>query len=313
MASSRPISILILGNERVGKTSLCKQLAQNLFQEEYSATMGMDFTQHTILGTKAFIWQTSGAKGYQPISRAYYSGKEIYLIVLSNEDTSALQNLKNHEEEIQKEGCITKTKLVIVNKCDLAGLSSKEKIDLDAYCKSKNLPIYYISAKNHEEVASVFESAVTHHIENSNKFAPIEEKQQSQPQTTEYFKDYLNWSGLKRFSSFFSFGTHHIDRAKAVKEALSKCNNIHDMLKIINNQMSVFMGMKPGLYIEYIKALKLLDERWIEPSRLKNRPPFSNLISSGYYRELSRIKGELELAIKSEEKPATLSKPPKIK
>jgi small GTP-binding protein len=325
VASSRSkISILILGNERVGKTSLCKQLAQNIFQEEYLATIGMDFNKHTILETEAFIWQTSGAERYQAISRAYYRSIDIYLIVLSNEDTNALQNLKNHEGEIHDHGDITKTKIVVVNKHDLTGISDEEKIELNAYCKSKNLPIHYISATSHEEVESVFKSAVLQHLRKTElekiKFTPLEQKSLSlpQPQKKGFFEDYLKYSCFKL--SFLCFGTHHIGRAKAVKAVLEAIENSHtnfnkneDKLKIIQNQIDLFEN-KIQTDESLTEAKRLgLNDKWA--TRLKNNPHRarnihesyskpSTLLKGGYYRELVRIKNELEHEIKSEKQQA---------
>jgi small GTP-binding protein len=297
------ISILLLGNESVGKSSLPKQLVDPNFKPTfaYQATIGFDLSSHTFPTTpkiKASIWDTAGNKRYRTLNQACYKNKHIYIIVLSNDEINALNNLKLYEQEIESFRSETSTTVVVVNKCDLPGITTDEtqKRALDRYCESQNLPIHYISATKHDEVESFFKAAVLQHLRKQVpeiEFKPHEQKSQpqSQPQKKEFFEDYLKYSFFKL--SLFCFGTHHIDRARAVKAALMKCENNEDKLKIINNQIHVLN--RRDVYAEDVKALGL-DARWADKSQLKNRPHYLQLNNSGYYRELLRIKEELNRA-----------------
>jgi small GTP-binding protein len=80
------LKVVISGNASVGKTSIITRFIHNNFSEYTSQTIGAAFCAHKIDNHILDIWDTAGQERYANISRIYYRGAHIFLLVfdLSN-------------------------------------------------------------------------------------------------------------------------------------------------------------------------------------------------------------------------------------
>ncbi|KAJ8773488.1 hypothetical protein K2173_004318 [Erythroxylum novogranatense] len=78
------LKVIILGDSRVGKTSLMNQYVNQKFNNQYKATIGADFlTKEGQLEDRLFtlqIWDTTGQERFQSLRVAFYHG--VYCCVL---------------------------------------------------------------------------------------------------------------------------------------------------------------------------------------------------------------------------------------
>lgn len=76
--------VIIIGDMGVGKTSLVQKFVRDFFDNEYRATIGVDFEveQFKVLSLpfNVQIWDTAGQERFRCIASAYYRGKRIILI-----------------------------------------------------------------------------------------------------------------------------------------------------------------------------------------------------------------------------------------
>eukprot|EP01016_Furgasonia_blochmanni_P037047 TRINITY_DN4317_c0_g1_i2.p2 TRINITY_DN4317_c0_g1~~TRINITY_DN4317_c0_g1_i2.p2 ORF type:complete len:102 (+),score=24.62 TRINITY_DN4317_c0_g1_i2:100-405(+) len=74
--------LVIIGNSGVGKSSLLLRFADDQFNENYLATIGVDFRFRTLKvdgkSVKLQIWDTAGQERFRTITNAYYKGCLLY-------------------------------------------------------------------------------------------------------------------------------------------------------------------------------------------------------------------------------------------
>ena len=78
--------ILILGDSTVGKTCFLTRYTDNTFQEEYLASIGMDYTIKSYEkedgnSIKLYIWDTAGQDRFRSITRNYYKGADGIILI----------------------------------------------------------------------------------------------------------------------------------------------------------------------------------------------------------------------------------------
>jgi len=77
--------LVIVGNSSVGKSSLLLRYADDMFNETYLTTIGVDFKFRTInidgKKVKMQIWDTAGQERFRTITSAYYKGADAIILV----------------------------------------------------------------------------------------------------------------------------------------------------------------------------------------------------------------------------------------
>lgn len=70
------LKIVFVGDSGVGKTSLLRREAENIFTQDHLATIGVDFRIKTYtvgkLTVKAQLWDTAGQERFRSIQKPYY-------------------------------------------------------------------------------------------------------------------------------------------------------------------------------------------------------------------------------------------------
>ncbi len=112
----------IVGDLKVGKTSLIKRLTEDIFDEDYSPTLGYEFTPYlikvndTIL--KFQIWDMCGNENYRSVLLNLYRNAALGILVYSVTNRKSFENLPNWITQL-KEYALPDTKLIIIgNKTD---------------------------------------------------------------------------------------------------------------------------------------------------------------------------------------------------
>lgn len=155
------LKFIIVGDYAVGKTSLCKVFAQDMFQVEYKPTIGVDILTKTVEVEKGFtiklqIWDLAGQQRFFEVMTDYYKGAKGGAVVF---DITRLESFESVEEWVETvrnhSGNIPL--LLVGNKVDLDELRTITSKEAKEKAKKLNL-IGYIesSAKNKINVEDVF-------------------------------------------------------------------------------------------------------------------------------------------------------------
>ena len=121
------IRMMLIGDSGVGKTCLLTRFNDNVFNDEYTSTIGVDFGIQTLIinnkKIKLQIWDTAGQERFANITVTYYKGARCVMLVF---DMTAGKDNYNEDCIVKwlntiRENCPTNDVSIIiaVNKCDL--------------------------------------------------------------------------------------------------------------------------------------------------------------------------------------------------
>ncbi len=135
--------IVLVGDPRVGKTSLRRRYLGDQFRENYYMTLGVEFSVHRKDNVTTQIWDVGGQPGFRKIREGYYAGTTHILFVFDLSRPETIHSFSRWWEEVV---CNTKTDpklIVIANKQDLVTEQQKSKIRrmVDSVVKVDNLYI----------------------------------------------------------------------------------------------------------------------------------------------------------------------------
>ena len=176
--------LLLIGNSSVGKSSLLFRFVENVWDDNFVPTIGVDFKLKTLeingKKVKLQIWDTAGQERFKNITSSYYRGGNGVLVVYDITDRESFENLTSWLIEIEKNANKNVYKLLIGNKCDL---EEKRKISVQEgkeFAESNGMKFIETSAKDNTKVQEAFELLTTEIIKsNLNK-----DKSPTQKETT---------------------------------------------------------------------------------------------------------------------------------
>ena len=115
--------VLLLGNSNVGKSSLFLCFVDDIWNDTFVPTIGVDFKIKTFdideKRIKMQIWDTAGQERFKNIIASYYRGAHGILLIYDVTDKDSFKNLSNWLIEIEKNSNKNVLKVLIGNKTDL--------------------------------------------------------------------------------------------------------------------------------------------------------------------------------------------------
>ena len=115
--------LLLIGNSNVGKSSLLLRFVDDIWNDTFVPTIGVDFKIKTFdideKKIKMQIWDTAGQERFKNIIASYYRGAHGILLIYDVTDKDSFKNLSNWIIEIEKNANKNVLKLLIGNKTDL--------------------------------------------------------------------------------------------------------------------------------------------------------------------------------------------------
>ena len=111
--------LLLIGNSSVGKSSLLFRFCENVWDDNFVPTIGVDFKLKTLevngKKVKLQIWDTAGQERFKNITSSYYRGGNGVLVVYDITDRESFENLTSWLIEIEKNANKNVYKLLIGN------------------------------------------------------------------------------------------------------------------------------------------------------------------------------------------------------
>ena len=153
--------LLLIGNSSVGKSSLLFRFVENVWDDNFVPTIGVDFKLKTLevngKKVKLQIWDTAGQERFKNITASYYRGGNGVLVVYDITDRESFENLNSWLIEIEKNANKNVYKLLIGNKSDL---EEKRKVTYQEgkdFATSNGMQFMETSAKTAAKVQEAFE------------------------------------------------------------------------------------------------------------------------------------------------------------
>ena len=159
------IKIMIIGETKVGKTSLISRYCKGDFSGgEYLSTIGIDFQIKNLkINSKKIrlqIWDTAGEERFRNIAKNYFQSSDGFLVVYDISNIESFETLDYWIEEIKSNSQELSQVILVGNKCDIIDERKIKTDDGKAYAKKKNIKFFEVSAKEGTNVNQVFESLV---------------------------------------------------------------------------------------------------------------------------------------------------------
>ena len=170
MSELNKIKIVMLGDVRAGKTSICEKYVNAKFDERYLATVGVKVYKKEISEkqTQLSIWDIAHDSIMNAIPDEYLKGVQAALIVADLTHQPSIRNISQHLNTVLHINSDVKA-AIILNKTDLQPASEKNLIAVREIMQfySSNLisDPFLVSAKCDDDFTDIFmkiiESVIT--------------------------------------------------------------------------------------------------------------------------------------------------------
>ena len=154
--------VLLLGNSNVGKSSLFLRFVDDIWNDTFVPTIGVDFKIKTFnideKKIKMQIWDTAGQERFKNIIASYYRGAHGILLIYDVTDKESFKNLSNWLIEIEKNASKNVLKVLIGNKTDLEEKRAITYSQGKEFADSYGLKYIETSAKKNLNVNEAFET-----------------------------------------------------------------------------------------------------------------------------------------------------------
>ena len=150
--------VSLIGDAATGKTSIITRFIDDVFKEETSTTIGVDFKIVSLdLGENTYakmqIWDTCGSERFKSITASFLKSCSAFILVFDLSRKNTFKSIENWIKTINEN---TKPKFLILigNKCDLQ--REVEKDEIISFCEKNNLNYIEISVKENKNVEKIF-------------------------------------------------------------------------------------------------------------------------------------------------------------
>ncbi len=150
---------LIIGDEAVGKSSICTRMAGEQFKSWYDHTIGVEFSVcyskiYDNIVIKSQLWDTSGRRVFLPVIDSYFKGVIAILLVYDVTNRNSFNKIDFWLNKI-KNNCDSGDKLnifLIGNKIDLKSKREISKKEGQEKALKEKLTFFETSAKHDENI-----------------------------------------------------------------------------------------------------------------------------------------------------------------
>ncbi|XP_003740134.1 ras-related protein Rab-21 [Galendromus occidentalis] len=160
MGTENEYKVVLLGEGRVGKTSLILRYVHDKFNDRLDRTVNASYLTKTVaLGMKRVdlaIWDTAGQEMFHALGPLYYRDSQGAILVYDITDEDSFRKVKNWVKELKKMLGNEVVLVVIGNKSDLESERSVPLHEAESYAKSVGAAHFLTSAKLNRGITEVF-------------------------------------------------------------------------------------------------------------------------------------------------------------
>ena len=204
--SEEAITIMILGNSQVGKTSFILRFVENTFQSTYLSTVGIDFKVKNInLGDKEYkliLYDTAGQERYKSLAPNLIKKACGIILVYDITNKSSFDSIPEIMEKVKEEKGNNFPMLLVGNKIDLKQRREIEKEKGELLAEKNGIDFYEVSNKEGINIQEAGLAIVHKILEKRRKDSIVETERSSKVSSLTYYSKYSNFDND-------SSGRHH--------------------------------------------------------------------------------------------------------
>ena len=156
--------LIFLGDQFVGKSSILNRFYQDKFEQDYQATIGLDFHSKnvTINGNpvRLLLYDTAGQEKFKSLIPMYIRDANIILVVydITNKDSfTHTEHWVNETKDLKREDAIF---VLVGNKTDLEENRVVQVKEAEDFATEKGFLFHEVSAKTGENVEELFNNKI---------------------------------------------------------------------------------------------------------------------------------------------------------
>ena len=154
------LKYIIIGDSSVGKSNLLLRYTQQRFNDEYQATIGVEFgAKNLTIDSQIYriqIWDTAGQENFKSITRAYYKNSVCALVVYDISSRDSFNNVSTWIEDCKNQSPKTIFMVLVGNKSDLNDKRQVNTEEGQELADKYGLQFYETSAKTGDNVEAIF-------------------------------------------------------------------------------------------------------------------------------------------------------------
>ena len=154
--------VLLVGNSDVGKSSLILRYVDQIWNDVFVPTIGVDFKVKSLeienKSIKLQIWDTAGQERFRNVISSYFKGAHGILLIFDITSRDSFKELENWLAEVEKNASTQILKILIGNKCDLEEEREISKDEGEAFAMRNGMQYIETSAKINTNVNEAFEA-----------------------------------------------------------------------------------------------------------------------------------------------------------
>ena len=157
--------LVFLGDIYVGKTSIINRFMYESFDNNYQATIGIDFLSKTLYlddrTVRLQLWDTAGQERFRSLIPNYIRDSSVAVIVFDITNKQTFINCEKWVEDVKNERGNDAVVVLVGNKIDKAEERTVSREEAET--KAKSLDAFYIetSAKTGDNVKQLFKQIAT--------------------------------------------------------------------------------------------------------------------------------------------------------
>lgn len=158
------VKAVLLGESKVGKTSLAKHFTTGSFDDSSAVTISAscyskDLVADINVPVKFYVWDTAGQEQFRSISPIYYRSSHVAIIVFDITSLPSLEVCNFWVNELKENGPPGIPIVVVANKLDLEMFRQISIEDCQAFADSIGATLFETSAVTGKGVSEVFDAA----------------------------------------------------------------------------------------------------------------------------------------------------------
>ena len=148
-SESEKISIIMIGDTSVGKSTLMRKFISGQFSDSLAPTLGIELYKKEItINDKQYlyrIWDTCGQERFRSLSKNYFHNSDGIMLLFDLNSKNSFDNLDKWFNSIKESGCEEIPLILVGTKCDLKNMISEELIN-NFINENQSIQKYYKSS-----------------------------------------------------------------------------------------------------------------------------------------------------------------------
>ena len=163
-ANAYQVKFIIVGDSGAGKSNIILRFTHNEFKGELFPTLGLEYEKKNLIYNNTDyliqLWDTAGQENFKSITRGYYKGSAVAMIVYDITNEQSFSNVENWIRDCKDSAPSTALLVLIGNKSDLEDKRVISKNSGEDLAIENNMMFFETSALNGNGVNDAFQKCI---------------------------------------------------------------------------------------------------------------------------------------------------------